>query len=105
MMETYCRNTLPRVGTSCNTSDTARGVGELPLLLPIIEGKGLESRVDIVFLIFEKIIEFFNIVFEDPASFRKGAWNLTFSRQLKKFWKNFGNFWEMEIQEGFLKGP
>jgi hypothetical protein len=44
-------------------------INKLLLLFLIIKEKELESKVDIIFLIFKKFIKFFNIIFKGFINF------------------------------------
>jgi hypothetical protein len=42
----------------------------------------------------EECLPFVDLIFPGPASLRKGAWDLTFSRQFSKIQTIFGKFKE-----------
>ena len=100
MMKTHFRNTGPRIRFSTDNRHTTRRVGELVGSFPFLPGPGL-GVIDIFlaccanfWMRIEECLPFVDLVFPGPASLRKGAWDLMFSRQFSKIQTIFGKFKE-----------
>jgi len=100
MIKTHFRNTSPRIWFSTDKCHTTRRVGELVGFFPFLPGPGL-GVIDVFLLChanfwmcIEECLPFVDLIFPGPASLRKGAWDLTFSRQFSKIQTIFGKFKE-----------